>query len=630
MVIADPLERQRLGAAAAGLGTETPPWLNDDSRRTLHTILEQRLLTPVFQPILDFRARSYFGFEGLIRGPLGSPLHSPQVLFAVAQSAGLSFELERLCREAVFAEYARLRLPGRLFVNVSAPCLGDSHFLDGKTTELLDALGLSARQIVIEITENHQVADFSALRDLLVAYRRCGFQIAVDDLGEGFSNLRMWSEVRPEFVKIDRHFISGIADDAMKFQLVRAMHELAETSQAQLIAEGIETEAEFTTVRDLGIPCGQGFLISRPSAVPERAPVDLVTQLLVRGQLIVFPQSGPAGFGAPLAGALLTRTAPVAPDATNSDVYARFEAEPGLMVLPVVDADGTPLGMLNRHSLIDRFARPFRRELYGRKPCTLFMDPSPLVVEHDISVQEVGQLLVRSAQHHMMDGFVVTERGRYVGVGGTQALMALITDMQISAARYANPLTQLPGNVPINEHIDRLLVNRVRFFACYCDLDAFKPYNDTYGYRQGDQVIQFLGNLLRKHCNPRLDFVGHVGGDDFVVLLQRDDCREGLEKIVAGFDEGVETFMASEHRDLKGYWGEDRRGQPVFHPLPALSIGVVDVDADAFQSHHEVSAAMSSAKKQAKKRENGSGIFIERRRGVAVPRWVAQSAVGKA
>ena len=71
MVIADPLERQRLGAAAAGLGTETPPWLNDDSRRTLHTILEQRLLTPVFQPILDFRARSYFGFEGLIRGPLG-------------------------------------------------------------------------------------------------------------------------------------------------------------------------------------------------------------------------------------------------------------------------------------------------------------------------------------------------------------------------------------------------------------------------------------------------------------------------------------------------------------------------------------------------------------------------------
>ncbi|MCK9285843.1 MAG: GGDEF domain-containing protein [Rhodocyclaceae bacterium] len=625
MVIADPAERMRLGmVAATGLGNESQGWLNQANQRALEQVIEHRQLSAVFQPILDFRARGYLGFEGLIRGPAGSPLHSPQALFGLAQACERSFDLERLCREIVFTEFARQRLPGRLFVNVSAPCLGDAHFLDGTTGTLLEKIGLTPHQIVIEITENRQVADFSILRDLLSAYRKAGYQIAVDDLGEGFSNLRMWSEVRPEFVKIDRHFISGIADDVMKFQLVRAIHELAEISHAQLIAEGIETEAEFATVRDLGIAFGQGYLIDRPAAQPERAPAEAVVGLIARSQLIVFPQA--SSQGSALARDVMTYVAPVSPEATNIDIYIRFENEPQLPVLPVVDADATPLGMINRHSLIDRFARPFRRELYGRKSCTLLMDASPLVVEHDISVQEVGQLLGRSAHHHMLDGFIVTERGRYIGIGSTQALMALITNMQINAARYANPLTQLPGNVPINEHIDRLIAGETHFFACYCDLDHFKPFNDTYGYRQGDQVIQFLGNALRKNCNLRLDFIGHVGGDDFVLLLQREDCQEMLQQILTRFDEGIEAFIALEHRDLKGYWGEDRRGQPVFHSLPSLSIGVVEVHPGLFHSHHEVSAAMSSAKKQAKKKESGSSLFIERRRSPSAPKLTIKSA----
>jgi GGDEF domain-containing protein len=214
----------------------------------------------------------------------------------------------------------------------------------------------------------------------------------------------------------------------------------------------------------------------------------------------------------------------------------------------------------------------------------------------------------------MLDGFVVTEQGRYVGMGGTQALMSLITDMQIRAARYANPLTQLPGNVPINEHIDRLLESNSVFVAAYCDLDHFKPYNDTYGYRRGDQVIQFLGEVLRKASDRRRDFVGHVGGDDFVMVMQSTTWQEAVSQAIDNFDKGVRSFATDEHIGQGGYWGEDRRGQPVFHPLPSLSIGVVVAEPGMFQSHHEVSAAISAAKKQAKKKANGSGLFIERRK----------------
>jgi diguanylate cyclase (GGDEF)-like protein len=588
--------------------------ITPENIRHLQEVIEHRLLRPAFQPILDFRAKSYLGYEGLIRGPEGTDLHSPAMLFELARVTGQTEVLERLCREVTFREFATLGLPGKLFVNVSAGCLSDPFFLNGDTAKLLQEVGLRPQQIVIEITENQHVSDFSVLRDQLATYRKLGYQIAVDDLGEGFSNLRMWSEVRPEFVKIDRHFINGIADDALKFQLVKAIQEISEASHARIIAEGIETEAEFTTVRDLGIEFGQGFLISRPQHLPERSPQPVTMRLLANSTLIVFPQASSISVETATVRDVMTVIDPVHPMTTNDEIFARFESDTELQVQPVVDELGIPVGIINRYSLIDRFARPFRREIYGRKPCSALMDPEPLVMDHTITVQEAGQILSSSAHHHMLDGFVVTEEGRYVGMGGTQALMSLITDMQIRAARYANPLTQLPGNVPINEHIDRLLNGQHIFVACYCDLDHFKPYNDTYGYRRGDQVIQFLGEVLRKYCDRRMDFVGHVGGDDFVLVLQSDGWQETVTQAIQRFDEGVKSFAADEHLSQGGYWGEDRRGQPVFHSLPTLSIGVVVVEPGLFQSHHEVSAAISSAKKQAKKKVDGTGLFIERRK----------------
>ncbi|MDD5249967.1 MAG: GGDEF domain-containing protein, partial [Rhodocyclaceae bacterium] len=568
MISGDALERLLMSTHSAPLQADDAAWLNQDNLREFFHIYQRRHLTAVFQPILDFRAHGYLGFEGLIRGPAGTALHSPQVLFGLARETGLATEFERLCREIVLREFARLKLPGRLFLNVSVSCLADPAFTDGSTQKLLDTLGLQTRQIVLELTENQHVSDFAALREVLTAYRRKGYEFAIDDLGEGFSNLRIWSEIRAEFVKIDRHFISGIADDALKFQLVKAMHEISDTCNVHLIAEGIETEAEFATVRDLGIVYGQGFLIARPEPLPQIEPAAAVRGLLKRSSVIMYPRSPAGHSGGATARKLLQHVEPVHPLDENEEVFARFERDPALMVLPVVLSDGTPLGLINRYSLIDRFALPFRRELYGKKPCTTFMNAEPIVVDRDTSVQAIGQLLGQSARHHLLDGFIVTANGNYAGIGSSQALMSLITDMQIRAARYANPLTQLPGNVPINEHIDRLLDSGVAFTAAYCDLDHFKPYNDTYGYRQGDQMIQLLGGILAEACDARLDFVGHIGGDDFMLLLQSPDWQQRVAAALRKFDDSLADLIDPAHIRIGGYHGEDRRGQDVFHALP--------------------------------------------------------------
>lgn len=603
-------ERLRLSAPSRRDG-DAARWLTQENLRAFFDLIEQRRLSAVFQPILDFRAHRFLGHEGLIRGPVDSPLHTPRVLLGLAQECGLTTEFERLCRETILREFARLGLSGQLFLNVSVGCLADPRFVDGETTRLLEELSLRPGQIVIEITENQEVTDFAALHEVLDCYRARGYRVAIDDLGEGFSNLRMWSEVRPDFVKIDRHFIHGIADDPLKFRLVQAMRDIAESSHAELIAEGIETASDFATLRDLGIAHGQGFLIARPQARPAPAPGPEIGRLLNPCNVAVFPRH--AGQADTTVRQLSLPVEPLLPHMPNHEVYERFEAQPDRVVLPVIHPDGTPLGLINRYSLVDRFARPYRREIYGKRPCTLFMNADPIRVDHATPVQELGRVFGRAAHHQMIDGFIVTENGRYHGIGSAQALMGLITDLQIRAARYANPLTQLPGNVPINEHIDRLLANEVEFVACYCDLDHFKPFNDTYGYRQGDQLIQLLAALLLRHCDARHDFVGHVGGDDFILLMQSADWQARCEAILADLDRDVAALVVEEHRQQGGYHAEDRRGQRVFHPLPSLSIGALVVLPRHFHNHHEVSGAVGNAKKEAKKIP-GSALFVERRR----------------
>jgi diguanylate cyclase (GGDEF)-like protein len=583
----------------------------------LDRIVSERLLRTVFQPILGFHTRGYLGFEALIRGPAGSPLESPPDLFEAAARYGLTIELERACREHSMRAFVACGLTGKLFLNVSPQCLEDPVLRDGETLRLLRDLGLAPGSVVIEITENQKISDFAGVRRLLEHYRSLGYDIAIDDLGEGFSNLRMWTELHPQYVKIDRHFINGICDDALKFQLVRSIHGLAEACSAHIIAEGIETEAEFTLVRDLGIAYGQGYFIARPQEAPAVIPGKAIRRTLEGSRISIFPGVRSQHSGA-TARTVLRQVEPVTPETMNDAVFQRFESQSDEYAVPVVK-DGMPVGLISRSSLIDRFARPYRRELYGRRPCSQFMDTAPLVVDHAISIQELGRLISRSAKHHMLDGFVITEGGRYIGVGNSQDLMALITEMQIRAARYANPLTQLPGNVPIDEHIARLLEGGVRFAAAYCDLDRFKPFNDVYGYRQGDDMIRLVAEALLQHCDAALDFIGHIGGDDFLVLFQSANWQVRCERILAYFDEHARRLFSEEDLARGGILAEDRRGQSIVHALPALSIGAVLVDAGSRHSHHEISAAAAEAKKQAK-REAHSSLFVERRQHSAPPR----------
>jgi diguanylate cyclase (GGDEF)-like protein len=576
--------------------------------KTLQDILNQRTLSALFQPIMDFSSGTFIGFEGLIRGPADSPMHSPANLFGAARQQGLSVEIEMLSRQIVLETFADQDLPGKLFLNVSPETLTHPSFKNGQTLVYLENLGVDPKRVVIEITENQPTFDFEAMRNALLHYRGMGFQIAMDDLGAGFSSLRLWSELRPEYVKIDMHFVQGVNSDPLKQQFLKSIQQIAKSSGTHVIAEGIETDAEFRVIRDIGIACGQGYFIARPSPTPPLNTPAQVGSLINTNNVVEQPYRSKRNV---TVGSIQRYVESFPPETAIEQIFVHFTENHNLRSIPVVK-HGRPVGLINRHEFLDNFSQPYRRELLGKKPCTELMDATPLLVEKSTPIHELSGFLSESEIKHFTDGFIITEQGRYIGVGTGQDLLREVTKAQIENARYANPLTMLPGNVPINEHIDHLLQNDKSFAVCYADLDNFKPFNDVYGYSKGDEAIQLTGKLLANVCDPKYDFIGHIGGDDFILILQSTDWEQRCNRALTAFARTSTALLDEEHRSIGGYLTADRQGRIVHHPLPTLSIGAIWVAPELFGSHHEVAEAATAAKKMAKGKP-GNSLFVERR-----------------
>lgn len=571
-------------------------------------IIDHRLLSALFQPIVDMHSGKICAYEGLIRGPSDSPLHSPLQLFRAAALCKRSHPIEHLCRRVTLDSFVRLDLAGDLFLNVSPECLLMPESRYGETLEMLDLLSLDPQRIVIELTEHQPAYDYDLLRTAVDHYRSMGFRIAIDDLGEGSSSLRLWSELRPEFVKIDMHFVQGCGNDPIKKQFLKSIQEIARQSGCQIIAEGVETACELECVRDIGIARGQGYFLARPSASPLRVLSGEAATEFSRSQS---PRPHSLRH-APTAANLLKQTTPIDPAVIIEEAYRRFEADPELQSLPVVDGI-MPLGIISRYALIDRLARPFRRELFGRKPCHTVMNDMPLLVEIATPLQELGNIVGTADSRQLADGFIIVDKGAYCGIGTSQDLMRLITQMQIKAARHANSLTGLPGNEPINTLLAEVLEESEPFWAAYFDLDHFKPFNDVFGYAAGDEAICILAQELKTHAHPSLDFVGHIGGDDFFVIFRSLDWEERCHHILEHFGDAVVKLYSPEIIAAGGYEVENRQGKKSFSPLVSLSIGVVPVTGtEGYTSHRQISSAAASAKKQAKKIP-GNSLFVERR-----------------
>lgn len=568
----------------------------------LNRIIEAEDLHVLFQPIVDASQQAIYGYEALIRGPETSPLHSPLRLFDVAMQAGLLVELDLLCRRLAIRRFAALELPGLLFLNVMPLTIVERDFEEGLTLGFIRESGLPPERVVIELTEHVPIHDYELMRQAVDHYRDMGFKVALDDLGAGHSSLRHWSELRPDFVKLDRHFISGIDQEPAKREFLRSILDVARSLDCQLIAEGVETAAEHLCLWELdrSLALLQGFYFARPSVEP---PLQLHTLLPATTQL-----ASPAGR---TARSIFRMIKAVSPDCSVPILAERFRNNTDLRCVAVVDS-GKPIAVVRRNAFLTLFTNPYSHSLYSKRRVWDIADAKPLIANADTPLEVLSQQLTDSHDIEQEDFVIVDAHGDYLGMGSIIDLLREITAIQVRQARHANPLTGLPGNILINETLTNYLAAEQGFAAAYVDLDNFKAFNDAYGYARGDHIIIALSRLLQAQVDNAGGFIGHIGGDDFMMLLPLSHWENVCQQILDSFEVMAPGFYEESDREQGGISIENRQGSVSFFPFVSVSVAVKPVIEPAACKALDIAAQLSELKHQAKKIA-GNSLFVERR-----------------
>ncbi len=570
---------------------------------TIHKIIDKKQLIPYFQPIVSLIERNIVGYEAIIYGPTDSPLHHPLDLLNAADYFHLRTKLGIVSWKSTLKRYAKLASNEKLFIKLSPATLLQPDFKTEEASKLLNQFDVNPNEIVIEITTSQLQTD-NDCQLMSKAVTRCqklGFKIAVNYLGAGSSNVRCWAKFLPEFIKIDAQLMRGIHNDAISLNFVKCIQRIANSLNCNLIAEGIDNEAEFNVAEQLGIPNMQGNYF----ALPEKIPIEKINKSLFLNW------NNPGTFNDTKIAQIVKLITPIPSGTTVSEVMNLFNKNSELTIIPLVDGHETT-GIIYRVSFLSKlFSTRFGLDLYGKKPIRLFTDELPLSFEQNTPIEVVSKKLTSAMRSDQV--FIVTDDDKYTGIGTVMDLLAEITRHQIHNAKHANPLTLLPGIVPINEQINQLLSNKTPFAFGYFDLDHFKPYNDVYGYSAGDNIIKEVAKVLNQNINPKIGLVGHIGGDDFVVIIFADDWLKCCECILEKFNSTVPNYYTPEDMKAGGIHTENRQGERCFFPIISLSVGLISpISTSLCQSHVDIADLASEAKKQAKKIV-GNSFYVNQR-----------------
>lgn len=227
-------------------------------------IIEENIRTH-YQPIVDLQTGQIFAYEALSRGPAGSPMESPLMLFGVADKTNLSFELDRLCRRKALLNLKGLGSNQKIFINTFPTTMHDPEFRGESLDRILDTTGLRGDNIVFEVTERFAIENYELFQKEQSYFSSLGFGLAVDDIGSGYGSLEAIAHLRPQFVKVDISIVREIHNNPVKQELLKAVTDIARKINAKILVEGVETPQELAVVRGFGCDYAQGYLLGRPS-----------------------------------------------------------------------------------------------------------------------------------------------------------------------------------------------------------------------------------------------------------------------------------------------------------------------------------------------------------------------------
>lgn len=543
-----------------------PGEVSPEDLARLRGLCDPKLLSSAFQPIFSAKTGEFVGCEALLRLPPESGFSSPAAAFRMALASGVGVDLEVAAAVRSLEDAEPFVGELLLFLNIVAPALTDPRFGPSWLVERVAATARSPGQVVLELPELVEIRDFAALERALDPYRREGFRIAIDDFGAGYTNLRMITDLHPDFVKIDRGFVEGIRSHARKRILVESLVSLCHRINCQVVAEGIESGEDLETCLWAGVDYLQGFLLARPAPAEEAFVVDDLA-------LPSSPRRAPDGE----IETIVRAVTPLGPDEPLSAGFLRFSSDPGMRWLPQV-LDGRATGLLSHETAAEWLRRP------GVAPEAALRDPVS-VVSADVPFDRLpvtatlddacNVVRLRPAERKLDPIVVVDESRRYVGLLTVDALLDEFARLRLLRALETNPVTRLPGRARLEEALsDRLRAWRPVALV-RLNVQRFRLYNERHGFSRGDSLLAGLGALLRESLLREPDAVlAHFAGDDFAALVPPGRAEALAREAIALFATYAPSYHDPEDAAARSFSVRDARGHALSVPLVSLVAGI--------------------------------------------------------
>ncbi|MGB5866853.1 MAG: EAL domain-containing protein, partial [Arcobacteraceae bacterium] len=464
-----------------------------------------------FQPIVNVKSGNLFAVEALLRNfHEAGNFHSIFNLFDDAFHDGILYQLDLELRYKALEKFSKLNIKNiQLFYNLDNRLLYMPDFSHGNTSLILENLNLDKKSICFELSERGTLQDPSSITTMVNRYKQEGYDIAIDDFGTGIAGLQLLYYAEANFIKIDRFFIQNIQSDAKKRLFCSSIINMAHIMGMRVIAEGIESKEEYYTCKDLGADLLQGYFIQKPKLELEKIKpkYDEIADLFKNDKRyfstnLVDKQK-------------IEVIKPILIETSLHDLFIYFKENPENSFVPIVDRLNNLCGVI--------YEKDIKKISYSQFGIALAKNDNDHTkikkfIKHVVSAEitwGVDKILeIYNMNKHSTSGIYITKNNKYFGFLSVHDLLDISYNRNLEMAEDQNPLTKLPGNKKIEEYLINGFDSKKLFHIVYFDFNDFKPFNDHYGFRQGDRAISLFATLLKAQSTSN-NFIAHIGGDDF-------------------------------------------------------------------------------------------------------------------
>lgn len=506
-----------------------------------------------------------------------------EALFEAAKKHNLLWDLEELSRKKTLEAAKAFIIPPfhkKLFMNVYSETIENKKFNQELIHFFMNEYQISPQNITFKVSDKVIVQEVNGSTTSISQYNNHNLRFLLGDVRDDLTNLEAIHHTDANFIKIDMKMIRDIDRYDLKSLIVKSIVEYSKTTDVALIAEGIETEEEFQTVLNLGVQYGQGYYIQKPYETIQPIRSQLKEKIHVLNRINVKKASNHVLY-TPVK-ELVSSTQMIPPCTTVLEAYELMNDQANQTGLVVVD-DEKPIGVVSKETLAFRLSGRYGFNLYQDKPITKVMKREFLAVDVNMPVNLVGEMAMDRSADTIYDFVVVTEDEKYHGIVTIKTMLRKTIDLKVLSAKQENPLTGLPGNGIIAEKITQMIENEEEYSVSYLDIDHFKSFNDNYGFESGDAIIKLLASLITKHL-PGNAFVGHIGGDDFVVIFDHYIPEDYFQPIIDLFEQKAHEFYNLEDRERGYVVAQNRSG--VTDEYPLVSLTAVTLSSKDFEYSH--------------------------------------------